>query len=249
MTAQSGLGDNFWVDGLDVSGDIGSLGAIACPMTVQDTTPISMSAMRRIGLLHDGRIDYTAFWNPGVAANDAHLVHKTLPTANRAMQYCRGTTLGAPAASMIGKQITYDGNRPGDGSFTLGINALANGFGLEWGQQLTAGKLTQSAAGNVTSVDQTTVSTAFGWAAYLHVFAFTGTSITVAIEDSANNSAFTALAGASFVAATAVGSQRITAGPTSTATVRRYVRVVTTGTFSNAIFGVNFVRYEAGGHQ
>jgi hypothetical protein len=74
-------------------------------------------------------------------------------------------------------------------------------------------------------------------------------SITVAIEDSANNSAWAALASATFVAATAVGSQRITAGPTSTATVRRYVRVVTTGTFSNAIFGVNFVRYEAGGHQ
>lgn len=243
------MGDNFWVDGFDLSGDIGSLGRIACPMTVQDTTPINMSAMRRIGLLHDGGIDFTAYWNPGVAADAAHNVLSTLPTTDRALQYCRGTTAGAPAAAMIGKQITYDGNRPNDGSFTLGVNAVANGFGLEWGQQLTAGKLTQGAAGNVASVDQITVSTAFGWAAYLQVFAFTGTSITVAIEDSANNTDWTALSGATFTAASAVGSERITAGPTSTATVRRYVRVATTGTFSNAVFGVNFVRYEAGGHQ
>lgn len=249
MVAQGGMGDNLWVDGFDLSGDIGSLGRIACPMTVQDTTPISMSAMRRIGLLHDGGIDFTAFWNPGAAADAAHNVLSTLPTINRAVQYCRGTTAGAPAASMIGKQIGYDGNRPNDGSFTLGVNAVANEFGLEWGQQLTAGKLTQGAAGNVASVDQITVSTEFGWAAYLQVFAFTGTSITVAIEDSANNSAWTALSGATFAAASAIGSQRITAGPTSTATVRRYVRVATTGTFSNAIFGVNFIRYEAGGHQ
>lgn len=249
MTAQSGMGDNFWVDGYDLSGDIGSLGRIACPLTVQDTTPISLSAVRRIGLLHDGGIDFTAFWNPGVAATDAHGRLKTLPTTDRALTYLRGTTIGAPAASMIGKQIGYDGSRGNDGSFTLNVQAVANAYGLEWGTQLTAGKLTQGAAGNGTSVDQTTVSTAFGWAAYLQVHAFTGTSITVAIEDSANNSAWTALSGATFVAATAIGSQRITAGATSTATVRRYVRIATTGTFSNAIFGVNFVRYEAGGHQ
>lgn len=249
MVAQGGMGDNFWIDGLDVSGDIGSLGRIACPMTVQDTTPISMHAVRRIGLLHDGGIDYTAFWNRGPAADTAHSVHKTLPRTDRALQYCRGTTLGAPAASMVGKQIGYDGNRPNDGSFTLGVNAVANEFGLEWGQQLTAGKLTQTGAGNGSSFDTGVVSTAFGWAMYLQVFAFTGTSVTVKVQDSADNSAWADITGATFVAATGVGSQRVSAGPTSTATVRRYLRIVSTGTFSNAVFGVNFVRYEAGGHQ
>lgn len=250
MTKSSGLGDNFWIDGLDVSGDIGSLGRIACPMTVQNTTAINKSANERIGLVHDGGMDWNAFWNPGVAADTAHSAHKALTTADRQMTYCRGTALGSAAASMIGKQINYDGSRGADGSLTFGVNGTANAFGLDWGVLLTAGKLTQGAAGNGSSVDlgALPVSYAFGWAAYLHVFAFTGTSITVKIQDSADDSAWTDLGSATFTAATAIGKERISAGPTSTATVRRYARLVSTGVFSNAIFGVNFIRYESAGH-
>lgn len=252
MAKQSGMGDNLYIDGADVSGDIGSLGRISGPLTTQDVTAIWMGANSRIGLTHDGAIDWSAFWNPGAAADTAHSVHKTLPLTDRIVTYCRGTVLGNNAASMIGKQINYDANRAADGSLLFSVNALANGYGLEWGNLLTAGKLTQTSAGNGTSVDlgSTPVSYSFGWAAYLHVFAFTGTSITVKIQDSADNSAWADITGASFTAATAVGSQRIaaSAGATSTATVRRYVRLVSTGTFSSAQFAVNFVRYEIGGH-
>lgn len=249
MTLQGGMGDNLWVDGRDVSGDIASVQG-SSPLTVQDTTPISLFAHRRQGLLHDGNLNHVAFWNPGVAADTAHSVFKTLPTADRSVQYCRGTALGGHAASMIAKQIGYDGNRPNDGSFTLAVNAVANGYGLEWGQMLTPGKLTQVAAGNGTSVDTGVVSTAFGWAMYLHLFAITGTSVTVKVQDSANDSVWADITAATFVAATTAGtSQRVSAGPTSTATVRRYLRIVSTGTFTSATFGVNFVRYEAGGHQ
>lgn len=249
MAKQPGMGDALWIDGLDVSGDIGSLSSISSPMGVQDVTGIDKSAFERIGLLHDGSLSFTAFWNPGVAADTAHSTFKTLPTANRGMQYCRGTAQGSYCASIVAKQIGYDGNRAQDGSFTLGVNGSANGNGLEWGQLITAGKLTQGAAGNGASYDQTVVSTSFGWAMYLHVFAFTGTSITVKVQDSADNSAWLDLAGATFAAATAVGHQRVSAGASSTATVRRYVRIVSTGTFSNAVFGVNFVRYDVGGHS
>lgn len=249
MTVQGGMGDNLWIDGYDVSGDIGALGRIASPLTVQDTTPINKYANARIGLLHDGGIDFTAFWNPGVPADSAHNVLRTLPVADRALTYCRGTVLGAHAASMVGKQITYDPNRPADGSMTLGVACAANQYGLEWGQLLTAGKATLTGAGNGTGVDLGAVSTAFGWAMYLQVFAFTGTSITIKVQDSADNAAFLDLASATFVAATAIGSQRVSAGPTSTATVRRYARIVASGTFTNAVVGVNFIRYEAGGHQ
>lgn len=250
MAKQSGLGDNLYVDGFDVSGDIGSLGRISGSFTTQDTTNITQLGFSRLGLLRDGGLDYAAFWNPGIEANGAHQVHRILPYADRVLTYCRGTALGSQAASMIGKQVNYDSSRGADGSFVLAVNALANGFGLEWGQLLTAGKLTQAAAGNGTSVDLGAVPISYsqGWAAYLHVFAFTGTSITVKVQDSADNAAWADVAGASFLAAAAVGSQRISAGPTSTATVRRYVRLVSTGTFSNAVFAVNFVRYEIGGH-
>lgn len=250
MTKQSGMGDNLYVDGADVSGDINSLGRISGSMTTQDTTAIWQGGNARIGLLHDGAIDFMAYWNPGIAADTAHSVFKTLPTTDRAVTYCRGTALGAPAASMVGKQINYDASRPGDGSLTFGVNAVANGYGLEWGNLLTAGKLTQVAAGNGSSVDlgALPVSYAFGWAMYLHVFAFTGTSVTVKVQDSADNSAWLDLSGATFAAATGVSSQRVSTAATSTATVRRYVRLVSTGTFSSAQFAVNFVRHELGGH-
>lgn len=250
MAKQPGLGDNLYVAQFDVSGDIGSISRISGSMTTQDTTPITKSGNARIGLLHDGAIEYSAFWNPGVEADAAHAVFKTLPTGDRIVTYCRGTTLGAHAASQPAKQINYDGSRGADGSLTFGVSTQANGFGLEWGRLLTAGKATQSAAGNGSTLDlgDTPASYSFGWAAYLHVFAFTGTSVTIKIQDSADGSTWADLSGATFAAATGATSERISDGSASTATVRRYARVVSSGTFTNAVYAVNFVRYEIGGH-
>lgn len=82
-----------------------------------------------------------------------------------------------------------------------------------------------------------TLQSAFGAQAYLQVTGFTGTSVTVAVQDSADNSTFTAVTGLTFTAVTAAPAwQRLaTAG---NATLRRYVRVATTGTFSSATFAV-----------
>lgn len=248
MTKGPGMGDNLYMDQFDISGDVAALNSISCPLAVQNTTSINLSANARIGLKRDGAMDATTFWNPGAEADAMHNVLKGLTRSDRQLSYFHGTTLGNAAASVIGKQVNYDSNRGDDGSLLGAFNAQGNSFGLEWGRNLTAGKLTQGVAGNGSSIDDTIVSTAFGWAAYLHLFAFTGTSITVKIQDSANDSVWADLSGATFTAKTAVGFERISAGPTSTATVRRYIRLVSTGTFSNAIFAVNFIRYEAAGH-
>jgi hypothetical protein len=125
---------------------------------------------------------------------------------------------------------------------TMQTQLLANGYGVEWGNQLTAGKRSDTTATNGTSYDFL-ASTSFGWQAYLQVFSFTGTSCTVTLEDSANNSAFASFTGSAFVAATAIGTQRI-ASATPTATVRQYVRAVTSGTFSQCTFAVVFVKNE-----
>ena len=55
-----------------------------------------------------------------------------------------------------------------------------------------------------------------------------------------DNSTFAAITGAAFIAATTGGAQRLETA--ANATVRRYVRAVTSGTFSNAVFFVHFVR-------
>ena len=249
MTKESGLGDNLWIDQYDLSGDVNSLGAIACPVSVQDNTQgIKKSAVERLVLKSDGKIDLTSLFNVDntAGAEGAHNALSGLPATDRQITYARGTTIGNAAASMISKQVNYDGTRADDGSFMFTVNAVANGYGLEWGQQLTAGLRTDgSATSPSTGIDlgSSPASYDFGWVAYLHVFAFTGTSVTVTLQDSANNSAFTSLTGGAFTAATARGVQRL-ASSSATATVRRYVRAITTGTFSNAIFAVNFVRYE-----
>ena len=245
MGKQGGLGDNCYVDGYDMSGDVTSLQRVGGgPNLTEAVTGIKKLAFERIGLLRDGGIDFTSWFNDSTAtgAEGQHTVLKTLPTADRIVSYFRGTAVGSPAASLVSKQVNFDGNRGNDASFTFQCNAQANGFGLEWGDQLTAGLKTDTTASNGTSIDFGSASTAFGWAAYLHVVAFTGTSVTVTVQDSADNGTFASLTGGAFTAATAIGAQRI-ASSSTTATVRRYVRIATSGTFSNAVFAVNFVRY------
>lgn len=247
MSKASGLGDNLYVAGYDLSGDIGALGRISGGPAVLDVTGIDKSAHERIGGHRDGAIEFSSFFNPdsvagGQSTNQEHVVLSALPTTDVHLMYCRGTALGDPAACMIGKQVNYDPTRATDGALTFAVNAQSNAYGLEWGVNLTAGKRTDSSAANGTTVDQTTVSTSFGWQAYLQVFSITGTSVTVTLEDSADNSVWAALTGGAFtaVASPGPGTQRLQGG--STATVRRYIRATTSGTFSSAIFAVTFVR-------
>lgn len=238
MAKSSGLGDRLIVGGNDLSGDINSIGKLGggnSPITMTDITQFGMA---RLGGERDGGMEFTAYFDP----TTAHPVLSALPTVDTLMTYCHGFSLGGPAASMISKQINYDGTRAADGSFTYGVTGSANGFGLEWGVQVSAGKQTDAAPGNGTGVDQTTVSTAFGWQAYLHVTALTGTNVVITLQDSADNATFANLTGGAFTSVTAApGFQRLTA-PGSTDTVRRYVRIVSSGTFSSATFLVQFVR-------
>lgn len=239
----SGLGDQFLVDEFSMGGDVSVINNISCPMTVQEVPGITVYAQERIGLLHDGMIDFGAYFNPSVAAGaeGAHTILKDRPTTDRIVSWFHGSTIGNPAASLVSKQINYDGTRENSGAFTFACQAQGNGYGLDHGVMLTDFMRTDTAATNGDSLDQT-ASTSHGWTAYLHVKAVTGTSVTVKIQDSADDSAWTDLSGGAFTAATGGTKQRIAAA-SITATVRRYVRVVTTGTFSDAEFAVNFVRY------
>ena len=184
MAKQTGLGDNLYVGGDDLSGDIGSLGAIAGGPAALEITGIDKSAFERIGGLRDGRIEFDAWFND--ATGQAHPALSALPTADVLVSYLRGTTLGNPAASLLGKQVNYDPTRGTDGSLSIGVQAVANGFGLEWGRTLTPGQETDVAAADGTGVDFTG-STSFGLQAYLHVFSFTGTDATIKIQESAND--------------------------------------------------------------
>lgn len=249
MTKQNGLGDNLYIGGYDISGDVGSVDTISGGPAVLDVTGINKSAFERLGGLRSGEIDFTAFFDSASVAVGgyvgAHGILSTLPRTDTLVSYIRGAAIGNPSACMVAKQIGYDPTRAADGGLTFKVQSQANGYGLEWGQQLTPGIRTDTAATNGTSLDLTTVSTAFGWQAYLQVLSFTGTDVTVKLQDSADNSTFADLTTGAFaqITSTTPGWQRIAAA-TSTATVRRYVRAstITTGGFNPCSFAVVFVR-------
>lgn len=236
MAKQGGLGDRFFIAGQDVSGDINSISNIGGGPALLDGTDITQSAMARIPGERDGRMEWVNFFNPTVGATHDKLA--ALPTADVICTYCRGAVLGNPAACLVAKQINYDPTRGNDGSLTFAVSAQANGFGLEWGLQLTAGLRTDTAATNGTGID-TTASLAFGAQAYLQVTALTGTDVTVKVQDSADNVTFADVTGLAFTAVTAVpAAQRL--ATVNTATIRRYLRAVTTTSagFTSAAFSV-----------
>ena len=246
MVKASGLGAGLFVSGNDLSGDIGEVSGINGGNTPLTLTGIDKSAVERLGGPRDGNIDFQAFFND--ASTQAHPVLSTLPTADRIVTYYhRTTTIGDEVASLIGKQIDYDGTRGNDGSLTFTTQALANGFGLEWGESLTVGKRTDTGATNGAALDYgaTIGQTLFGAQAYLHVFAFTGTDATIVIEDSTSD--FVAATLLTFTEVSALGgantSERIETA-SRTETVDRFVRVITTtsGGFSNLVFAVQVVK-------
>jgi len=239
----TGMGDNLYVSGYDLSGDTQTyeLGGGPAPW---DFTGINKEAMERTGLLRDGRVNWVSYFNP--AAAQAHPRLSLLPYTDVLINIYRGTALGNPAAGLVAKQTNYDPTRPADGSLTFALNALANGYGLEWGDQLTAGKRTDTGATNGTGVATSAATTNFGAQFYLQVFAFTGTDATIKIQESSDDGAdaYADVTGGGFTTITGAGitSQRI-----ATATnlpVERFLRVVTTTatSFSLLTFAVMAVR-------
>jgi len=241
MAKTPGMGDNWYVGGVDVSGDTNSFGRIGGGPAALDFTDVTQSAFSRLGGERDGGISFVSYFDPITS----HPALGALPTTDVHLMYCRGTVLGNPSACMIGKQLNYDGKRTTDGGFLFSVDTESSiGTALEWGTLLTAGKRVDAGATSpATGVDFTTVSTAFGWQAYLQVFAFTGTSVTLQLQDSADNSAFANLgAGGAFTVVSAAPAFQRLASPGATDAVRRYLRVISSGTFSSATFAVMFVR-------
>lgn len=241
MAKQSGLGDNLYVDGFNLSGDALSY-EINQETELLETTGIDKSAMERIQGLRTTTASFTSWFND--ATGQQHPALKVPVAANgKMLTFARGTTLGNPAAAMVAHQVSFAGNRGDDGSFTFDTEAQSiNGVPLEWGIQGTAGVRTDTTATNGAAIDLT-ATTNFGLSAYLQVFSFTGTSCTVKIQESSDNSgdAYADVVGGTFTAATGRTTQRIATA--NNLAVERFLRVVTTGTFSSCAFHVTILKY------
>jgi hypothetical protein len=246
MAKSTGLGDNAYVGGFDLSSNVLSLDNAHGGPNPLDVTPINAFGFARLGGQRDGEINFTTAMDTVAGAEHAAL--SGLPTTDVILTYVMGLgaaqVIGNPAMCLLGKQVNYDPTRDQAGNLQFKVQAVANGFGIEMNAiSLTPGLRTDgaaTAAGPANSFD-TGASLSFGGQAYLQVTAFAGTSVTASIWDSADNITFAAVSTFAFTAVSAApASQRIVIA--NNATIRRYVAVATTGTFSNAVFNVALVK-------
>jgi len=150
----------------------------------------------------------TVSWQGAVAVGDRAICADGLQT-------------GAPIESSLEDAVKFSSARQGSGAVKGGV--VLHPVEAETG------------AGNFASVDNAVLGNG-GAVANLHVLAFSGTSATVKVTDSTDDSVFADLI--TFTAVTAVGSERAAA----VGLVNRYARVELTGTFTSITFAVSFAR-------
>lgn len=234
MPKQSGLGDNLFVGGYDIGGDINTIGSVSTPRETLPSTGITVFAQERMFGKRDGMAEFTSYWN--VATDRVFDALSSLPRTDVHVMYCRGEGIGNEALCLVGKQVDYNPSRGDDGSLLSTTSIPAAAFGADWAEQLTAGKDTHASGASTTSLD-TLASAAFGFQAYLQVFSLGSGEAEIKIEDSANNTDWLDLADGAFTNATTRTQQRLQSS-SATATVRRYLRVTTSGTFTDLVFAV-----------
>jgi hypothetical protein len=239
---QGGLGQRLFVHGSDISTgvqDLSDTGGGFAPLSSTDITQFATA--REIGGQRDGRLGMNTLFNPSAGA--VHDVLSALPTTDVILTWVFNVSaLGANTFSLNAKQADYNATRAQEGSFLFATAAQGNQYGGEFGNTLTLGKRTDGAATNGSGVDFT-AATDFGLTAYLHVVAFTGTDVTVKLQESSDNGvgdAWADVVGGGFTQITggAPTAQRIQTA--RDLTVERYLRAVTvtTGGFSDLQFVV-----------
>jgi len=252
-TKVTGLGDNLYIAGFDVSGATQSLKISSAAATI-DVTDITQSANQRKKGLQSGEMNITSYLDT-TATTGAHAYYSTLPTTDAIATYLRGTSLGNPMAGIQAKQLNYDFVRATDGSLLASIDMQSDGIsGLQWGFNLTAGWRTDTSATVGTYYDLANVypspisfPLAYGAQAFVQIQAITGTSVNVEINHCSTS-------GGSYSTLMSTGAVAAASAPTAfylnvsnTTTVNEYIEITTTGTFSNAKFYVGLIVNQVAG--
>jgi len=230
MAKKSGLGQQIFVHGYDLSGDVATIDNAGSPRGLLDITAVNASATERLVGLSDGNLSVSSWFND--ATEQEHAAFSGLVTTDRVITWAFGATRGDVAACLVAKQLNYDGSRGTDGSLSFSIDTQANGVALDWGNTLTTGKETHSSAAVSTGRDDG-ATTGYGLVGILSVTDVDSGTATVHIQQSADNVTFaTILSFVAVSAAAAPSAQRLTLS----GAILRYLRVSTTGTFSNCDF-------------
>lgn len=236
MGKESGLGAGLFFDGIDISNDVGAVNSINKGFDAIEMTGIDKRAMERVSGLLTGSIETDTFFNP----TGAHLlVGANLSRNDHIISYYhRKATLGTPVASMVLKQEEYTGNREADGKFQFTNVTESNAYWLDWGYSLTAGARTDTGAAFGSTVDfGADAPGLYNAQAYCHVLAFTGTTATIKVQTSLDNTGDPFTDRITFPAVTS-GPQalRATQAVPPPLIMERWARIAITGTFSSITY-------------
>jgi len=236
----SGLAQQFFIHGSDLSGDVGALNSVSSPRPLLEVPGINSSAQERINGLADGNMEFNVWFND--TALMAHPVLSALPTTDVIVLWALGGAVGDVAAGLVAKQVTYDPSRPSEGSVSITVQCLASsGRPLEWLDMLSAGKITHASASSSASKDDST-GTAAGITAYLQVVDIASGTPTVLIEESSDDGAGDSWATILAFTAVANGAEPTAERKVATGSVERYLRITTTGSFADLDMAVAYVR-------
>jgi len=222
----------FLIDEFDLSAFFNSAD-VALTAETAETTTFGDGSKKYIAGLRDATVSLA-----GLFDGSANAVDEVLQAA-----------LGAAAIiSVCPAGVSAIGNRAemADALATsYGVSAtVADAVQVSAEAQVTGGVLqgvvladlsARTGAGQTAALDNA-ASTANGAKAFLHLTAFSGTDITIKVQDSADNLAWADLI--TFTLASGVTSESVSAS----GTVDRYLRVDISGTFSSATFAVTVAR-------
>ena len=256
MAKSSGLGMRLYLQGLDISGDVGAINSIHASMAPLEVTGIDKSAVERIIGRHDGEITFNVWFNDAAAANRAasagssFFVLSALPTTNVLALVLKGTTRGDTVWAITAKQVNYDWSRNADGSLQGTVQLLgAAGFPLENGKLLVA-KTTHASATDETGINHGSQSTVGAVGFLQHFTALTGT-VEYDIEDSSDSTNgvdgiwANLLPFVDVATPYAATAQRVAVN----GTVEKWTRASTNGTFTGAQFAMALRRRGAGDYD
>ncbi len=234
MAKINGLGVRIYANGYDLNTDVNALSGIGTNQALLDVTNLSVSATERMIGLRDSTLSVNGWFDN--AAGYSHDAFNSIAGDSEVIM-TMGTSRGDPACGMVADQSTYNVDRTQGTAIATTVEfQTSDGKGLNWGVVLTDGpEQTDSSATNSASVDNAG-STSDGAIALISVESIGSGTATVKVQDSSDDAAWADLI--SFTAVTARTSEAVSA----TGTVDRYLRVQTTGTFTDLVFVVQIAR-------
>lgn len=242
MAFSHGRNANVWLGGYDLTGYLDEANSQTAG-DLAEASPFGSTVKGWVGGKSDATLAAAGFFDGSAAAIDEVFAAALNGVSREMTHLIAGDARGARGRSMTAVETNYEVTTPADGVAAISMEAQS-AVGPE-PVFVVHPKGAETVTGNdAASVDGAAATTA-SWAAYLHVFAVTGTvtpTLTARIQDSADNTTFADVTGGAFAAKTAIGSERI-AGAAG-ATLRRYVRSahVISGTTPSITYGITVNR-------